>query len=120
MIDFRKYAARYAAETARRYLDAKVSLIGRDDGFVSGPEQIQEVSMSRNRLLQVCAVVALLMLTALSLGLGALTAAHADGERLAASGRPADASGCSAESVLMEPAYLDPDWWAGAIEYGFP
>lgn len=76
--------------------------------------------MSRQRLLQVGAVIALLMLAALTFSLGAVTAAHADGERPATSRRAADASGCSAETVLVEPAYLDPDWWAGAIEYGFP
>ncbi len=74
--------------------------------------------MTRKRRLLIGIAAALLLLTGLTIHSQTVTAAISNARPAAAQGHAsADCAGTAAQSA---PAYQHPDWWLGAIEYGFP
>ncbi len=79
--------------------------------------------MTRKRRLLISVAAALLFLTALTIHSQTVTAAVSNARPAAAQGRATAApasEGCAGTAEQSAPAYQHPDWWLGAIEYGFP
>lgn len=74
--------------------------------------------MTRKRRLLISVAAALLLLTGLTIHSQTVTAAISNARPAAAQG-PASV-GCAGTADQSAPAYQHPDWWLGAIEYGFP
>lgn len=72
--------------------------------------------MTRKCRLLISVAAALLLLTALTIHSRTVTAAVSNARPAA---DPAS-EGCAGTVDQSAPAYQHPDWWLGAIEYGFP
>lgn len=76
--------------------------------------------MTRKRVWSIGVAVILTLAAWLTLHVSTTAAAIPGTRPAAAQARGVAAGDCAGAAVHSAPAYQDPDWWLGAIEYGFP